>query len=107
MFREATFSFTLSDNEKSYSRNVASLNILVYDVINLLHYEHWTDKQKHFTYTRKRRHWRRSSVVNVNFKHISNLFFSRLVFLIVDFEQVNVSWVVLQAEIKNTFCLTW
>ena len=58
MFREATFSFTLPDDEKSYSRNVASLNILVYEV------------------------------------------------LIVDFEQVNVSWVVLQAEIKNTFCLT-
>ena len=58
MFREATFSFTLPDDEKSYSRNVASLNILVYEV------------------------------------------------LIVDFGQVNVSWVVLQAEIKNTFCLT-
>ena len=40
MFREATFSFILPDDEKSYSRNVASLNILVYDVINLLHYEH-------------------------------------------------------------------
>ena len=37
---------------------------------------------------------------------VQTFFFSRLVFLIVDFEQVNVSWVVLQAEIKNTFCLT-
>ena len=30
------------------SRNVASLNLLVYDMINLLYYEHWTDKQKDF-----------------------------------------------------------
>ena len=28
--------------------NVAYLNILVHDVINLLYYEYWTDKQKHF-----------------------------------------------------------
>ena len=27
---------------------VASLNILVHDVINLMYYEHWIDKQKHF-----------------------------------------------------------
>ena len=32
----------------SISRNVAYLNTLVHDVINLLHYEHWTDKQKYF-----------------------------------------------------------
>ena len=30
------------------SRNVAHLNILVHDVINLLHYEYWTDEQKYF-----------------------------------------------------------
>ena len=29
-------------------RNVAHLNILVHDVINLLYYEYWTDKQKYF-----------------------------------------------------------
>ena len=30
------------------SRNVAYLNILVHDMINLLYYEYWTDKQKYF-----------------------------------------------------------
>ena len=34
--------------------------------------------------------WRRSLVFNVNFEHISCFF---LVFYIVDFEQVNISWV--------------
>ena len=33
----------------SISWNVASLNILNHDVINL-YYEHWTDKRKYFTY---------------------------------------------------------
>ena len=28
--------------------NVVSLNILVHDLINLLYYEHWTDKRKYF-----------------------------------------------------------
>ena len=30
------------------SQNVAHLNILVHDVINLLYYEYWKDKQKYF-----------------------------------------------------------
>ena len=38
--------FTLPDDGRSISRNVSSLNILVNDMINLLYYEHWTDKQK-------------------------------------------------------------
>ena len=38
----------MPDDGRSISRNVASLNILVHDVINLLHYEHWTDKRKYF-----------------------------------------------------------
>lgn len=29
-------------------RNVASLNVLIHDVINLLYYEHWTHKRKYF-----------------------------------------------------------
>ena len=29
-------------------QNVAHLNILVHDVINLLYYEYWTDKKKYF-----------------------------------------------------------
>ena len=33
---------------RSISRNVAALEILVHDVINLLYYEHWTDKQNYF-----------------------------------------------------------
>ena len=43
-----TQSFTLPNDGRSISWNVASLNILVHDVINLLYYEHWTDKQKYF-----------------------------------------------------------
>ena len=38
------------DDGRSISRNVAELNLLVYDVINFLFYENWTDKQKYFTY---------------------------------------------------------
>ena len=30
------------------SWNIASLNIFVHDVINLLYYEHWADKPKYF-----------------------------------------------------------
>ena len=33
---------------RSISRNVAHLNVLVQDMINLLYYEYWTDKQKYF-----------------------------------------------------------
>ena len=33
---------------KSISQNVASLNILVNEMINLLYYKHWTDKRKYF-----------------------------------------------------------
>ena len=39
------------------------------------------------------RRWRRSSILIFNFKHISHHF---LVFLIVDYEQVNVCWEGLQ-----------
>ena len=35
------------DDGRSISRNVANLNILVHDMINLLYYEYWTDKQKY------------------------------------------------------------
>ena len=38
----------LTDDGRSISQNVAHLNILVHDLINLLHYEYWTDKQKYF-----------------------------------------------------------
>ena len=39
--------------------------------------------------TQERRHWRRSGVFIVTFEHISHLV---LVFLFVNFEQVNVNW---------------
>ena len=35
-------------------RNVASLNILVHDTIDLLYYEHWTDKWKYLYVYKKR-----------------------------------------------------
>ena len=38
----------LSISRNRISRNVAHLNVLVHDVINLLYYEYWTDKQKRF-----------------------------------------------------------
>ena len=38
----------LPDDGRSISRNEAHLIILVHDVINLLYYEYWTDKQKYF-----------------------------------------------------------
>ena len=44
---EKNFSYW-ADDGRSISRNVVSLNILVHDMINLLHYEHWKDKQKYF-----------------------------------------------------------
>ena len=43
MFKWAMF----PDDGRSISRNVAHLNILVHDMINLLYYEYWTDKQKY------------------------------------------------------------
>ena len=36
------------DDGRSISRKVAHLNMLAHDVINLLCYEYWTDKQKYF-----------------------------------------------------------
>ena len=36
-----------SDDGRSISQNVAHLNIIVHDMINLLYYEYWTDKQKY------------------------------------------------------------
>ena len=35
------------DDGGSISRNVVYLDILVHDVINLLYYEYWIDKQKY------------------------------------------------------------
>ena len=37
----------MPNDGRSISRNVAHLNILVHDMINLLYYEYWTDKQKY------------------------------------------------------------
>ena len=42
------FSHHRANDARSISRNVAHLNILVHDVINLLYYEYRTDKQKYF-----------------------------------------------------------
>ena len=38
----------MPDDGRSISRKVASLNIFVHDVINLLYYEHWIDKCNNF-----------------------------------------------------------
>ena len=52
MFNKATFReiffYHRPDDGSSTSQNVALLNILVHDMINLLYYEHWTDKGKDF-----------------------------------------------------------
>ena len=37
----------MPDDGRSISRNVAHLNILAHDMINLLYYEYWTGKQKY------------------------------------------------------------
>ena len=37
-----------SDHGRNISRNVAYLSIHVHDVMNVLYYEYWTDKQKYF-----------------------------------------------------------
>ena len=47
-FKYERQSFTLPDDGRSISRSVAYLYILVFDVINLLYYEYWTDKQNIF-----------------------------------------------------------
>ena len=36
------------DDGRSISQSVASLNMLAHDMINLLYYEHWTDKWEYF-----------------------------------------------------------
>ena len=36
--------FNEADDGRSISWNIASLKIIVHDVINLLYYEHWTGK---------------------------------------------------------------
>ena len=38
---------TSPDDGRSISLNVAHSNILIHDMINLLYYEYWTDKQKY------------------------------------------------------------
>ena len=43
-------SFTLPDDGRCISQNIASLNILAHDVINVKYYEHWTEKQKKVEY---------------------------------------------------------
>ena len=51
LWREATYLEILlpsPNNGRSISQNLASLNILVHDLINLLYYEHWTYKWKIF-----------------------------------------------------------
>ena len=49
MFNEAMFQeIPLPDDGGSITRKVASLNILVHDLINLSYYEYWTDKRKYF-----------------------------------------------------------
>ena len=42
------FSHHRADDGRGIFRNVAHLNILVPDVINLLYYEYWADRQKYF-----------------------------------------------------------
>ena len=48
--------------------------------------------------TSERHHWRRSNVFLVNFEHSSHLF---LVFLLLTFEKVNVSWEFGKKGIRN------
>ena len=57
MFNEATFQEILLPSSSaplwekySISRNVASLNILVHDVKNVLYYEHWTETERKYFY---------------------------------------------------------
>ena len=43
------FNVWLGKNDvRSIAWNVVSLSTLAHDLINFLHYEHWTDKQKYF-----------------------------------------------------------
>ena len=42
-----TFAYISSRGWSFSCDNVAHLNILVHDMINLLYYEYWTDKQKY------------------------------------------------------------
>ena len=41
-----TYSFKFPDDGRSISRNVASLNLLIHDTINLLYYEQRTEKKE-------------------------------------------------------------
>ena len=43
-----TFMFPILNTIRLSDHEQVSLNILVHDVINLLYYEHWTDKYKYF-----------------------------------------------------------
>ena len=45
---EAKFRVILPPSLEKISRNVASLNITCSWHVNLLHYEHWTNKRKYF-----------------------------------------------------------
>ena len=69
------------DNGIGTSQNVASLNILVHDMINLLYYEHWTGKQKYFY---------------LYFTPFSSVF-------IFDCEHVNASWLDLSSNFLKYF----
>ena len=61
---ERTAITTLPDDGRSISRDVAHLYILVHDVINLLCYECWTDKQKIILRTNWWRCHGRASIFN-------------------------------------------
>ena len=41
------YTISLSCHEQVCLSELAHLNILVHDMINLLYYEYWTDKQKY------------------------------------------------------------
>ena len=54
--------------------------------------------------TPERHHWRRSGIFIVNFEHISHLF---LVFLIVNFKQVNAGWDKLTVSLVTLITQKW
>ena len=57
MVNEATFRETLAtyqpDDGRRISQNLASLNIFVYDVINLIYYKHWKNNRNNFKFCLK------------------------------------------------------
>ena len=57
MVNEATFRETLAtyqpDDGRRICQNLASLNIFVYDVINLIYYKHWKNNRNNFKFCLK------------------------------------------------------